>query len=233
MALTRPPRRRCRLAMAGRRATHRWRRKAEAGLDTRARVALHGLRPRAPRHPRNAASARRRRDVRERPGSLARRSRFEHRHRCSAPHAHHGRRQVAASASQPVTAGDTTIPLSPVNPAPYWLDLAVTDSGGRYTSTRLAVVLGPSLTRSAARHAVEHRLYDEGIPFRVGKCHRVNSRRVDCEAQRARRCTAIHAVTLRSAFTFVRRYRCHAGVRRTPRWLEPAHPWPMLGKPAP
>ena len=141
--------------------------------------------------------------------------------------------QVAASATQPVTAGDTTIPLSPVNPAPYWLDLAVTDSGGRYTSTRLAVVLGPSLTRSAARHAVEHRLYDEGIPFRVGKCHRVNSRRVDCEAQRARRCTAIHAVTLRNAFTFVRRYRCHAGVRRTPRWLEPAHPWPMLGKPAP
>ena len=116
---------------------------------------------------------------------------------------------------------------------PYWLDLTVTDSSNRFTSTRLVVVLGSSLPDSAARHAVEYQLSEEIFydGFRIGDCHRVNRQRIDCEAHGPRHCTGIHAVTLRDAFTFVRRYDCRAGVRRTPRWLEPAEPWPVLGEP--
>ena len=159
---------------------------------------------------------------------------LQHRRRRGARHAHHGC-GPSRGVRNPTRRGGwyASIGFSPVKPGPYWLTLEVTGSGDRFTSTRLAVVLGPTLAESAARHAVEYRLNDEITydQFRVGDCHRINRRRIDCEAQGPRRCTGIHAVTLRKAFTFVRRYGCRAGVRRTPRWLEPAQPWPVLGKP--
>jgi hypothetical protein len=80
---------------------------------------------------------------------------------------------------------------------------------------------------------VEYALSDEITydGFRVGECHRINPRRIDCEALTPRRCDSIIAVTLRNAFTFVRRQRCRAGVLRSPRWLRSPQPWPALGKP--
>ena len=141
--------------------------------------------------------------------------------------------RVVASATQPVAAGDASIRLPPVKPGPLWLDLRVSDPGGRYTSTRLAVVLGSVLPEAAARHAVKYRLNDEieFEGFRVGTCSRVNRRRIDCEANGPRRCHGIHSVTLRKAFTFLRRYGCRAGLQRSPRWLEPTQPWPTLAEP--
>jgi hypothetical protein len=137
--------------------------------------------------------------------------------------------RIAASARQAIAAGDGSIQLSTVSAGRYWLDLTVTDSANRFTSQRLAVVLGPILPITAARRAVAHRvgLFQES---RIGECRRVSPRRIDCRARTPRRCTGIYAVTLRSSFTFVRRYTCRAGIRRSPRWLDSAEPWPALGK---
>jgi hypothetical protein len=138
---------------------------------------------------------------------------------------------TATSATQMIAVGDASIQLSAVKAGRYWLNLTVTGSGNRFTSHHLAVVLGPVLPEAAARRAVEHRVADDYPELTVGECRRVSRRRIDCQARTSRRCTGIHAVTLRNTFTFVRRYGCRAGVRRTPRWLESAQPWPALGKP--
>ena len=179
------------------------------------------------------APTRRRRRVRDRPSQRTGRARVEHRCRCDSHHAQHAE---GTSGGVRDTAGcgrDASIRLPPVKPGPLWLDLRVSDPDGRYTSTRLAVVLGSVLPEAAARHAVKYRLNDEieFEGFRVGTCSRVNRRRIDCEANGPRRCHGIHSVTLRKAFTFLRRYGCRAGLQRSPRWLEPTQPWPTLAEP--
>ena len=137
--------------------------------------------------------------------------------------------QVAASATQPVVAGDATIGLSAVQPGAYWLDLKVSGSGDRFTSSRLAVVLGTTLAEPLAR-LIARRISRNVVGLRVGECHRVNPRRIDCEARRNGRCDSILEVRLRHAFTFVGRHRCRGGVLRLPGWLRPAEPWPALGE---